>query len=293
MTKLRKSKTAVTVISKIAERTTAGDACLIVIYGEDLGRKYSLGQGQISIGRSARCDVQIDQEAISRQHAKIVAAFGETVISDLGSTNGSYVNDELIDQATLQDGDLVKIGRTIFKYLSGSNIEQSYHEEIYRLTTIDGLTQVHNKRYLMEQLEREISRARRYQRPFALVVFDVDNFAQVNHGFGHLAGDAVLAQLARMVNQSSRRHDIVARIEAEQFAVALPEIDLKAARIFAERVRSMVHRSTFTFEEAAIRVTLSMGVAAMGEETGPSELMSAVNENLSLAKTRGGNCVSG
>ncbi len=293
MTKVRKSKTAVTVISKIAERCTSGDACLIVIYGEELGRKFPLGQGQITIGRSARCDVQIDQEAISRQHAKLVSSYGETVISDLGSTNGSYVNDELVDQATLNDGDLVKIGRTIFKYLSGNNIEASYHEEIYRLTTIDGLTQVYNQRYLLEQLEREISRAVRYQRPFSLVLFDVDSFSAVNHGFGHLAGDAVLAQLARLVNKNSRRHDIVARIEGEKFAVALPEIEAKSARNYAERLRNLVANSEFVFEDATIRISLSIGVASMDEGGEPDQMMAGATENLSLAKHRGGNCLSG
>ena len=86
------------------------------------------------------------------------------MLRDLGSTNGTYVNDELIDEYVLRDGDLIKIGRTIFKFLSGGNIENAYHEEIYRLTTIDGLTQIYNKRYFLETLEREIARAQRYRR---------------------------------------------------------------------------------------------------------------------------------
>ena len=289
----RKQKTAVTVISKIAERCKTSDACLVMIYGDELGRKYTLAQGQLTIGRSAQCDIQIDQEAISRQHAKVVAGFGETMISDLGSTNGTYVNDELVDSKPLSDGDLVKIGRTILKYLSGNNIEAAYYEEIYRLTTIDGLTQVYNRRYLNEQLEREIYRARRYSRDLSIVLFDIDNFNQVNHAFGHLAGDAVLSQMAKLIRGGTRREDLVARLERELFGVVLPEINLKNTRLFAERMLKLVANSHFDFEGAAVQVTISMGCAAMDAKSDVQTMVNAASQNLALAKHRGGNCVSG
>lgn len=293
MNAAHKNKTAITVISKIAERCGTGEACLIVIYGEELGRKYNLSQSEMLIGRSARCDVQIDQEAISRQHAKLEPNFGNIVLSDLGSTNGTYVNNDLIDQVPLNDGDLIKIGRTIFKYLSGNNIESQYHEEIHRLTTIDGLTQVYNKRYFMEQLEREISRARRYKRPFSLALFEVDAIEEVNRGYGHLAGDAVLAQLAKVANQDSRRHDVLARLGGERFGVVLPEVDLRGSRIYAERLRKVINGAQFTFEDVSIKVTASLGVASLDEDLDSQGLLNLATENLSLAQHRGGNCVNG
>ena len=73
----------------------------------------------------------------------------------------------------------------------GGNIEASYHEEIYRMMTFDGLTQIYNKRYFTETLEREISRSRRYNRELGLVLFDIDHFKQKNDTFGHLAGDSI------------------------------------------------------------------------------------------------------
>ena len=76
-------------------------------------------------------------------------------VRDVGSTNGTYVNDELVQEINLRDGDQIKVGRTILKFITGGNIEASYHEEIYRLMTVDGLTEVHNKRYFHEMLDRE------------------------------------------------------------------------------------------------------------------------------------------
>src|SRR3954467_2685363 len=136
MTNVR-SKTVVTVISKISERPVGKDACLVVIYGLELGRKFNLDSPNVIIGRSSKSEIQIDQESVSRNHAKIINTGKSIILRDLGSTNGTYVNDQLIDEYVLKDGDFIKIGRTIFKFLSGGNIENAYHEEIYRLTTIE------------------------------------------------------------------------------------------------------------------------------------------------------------
>ncbi|HZS41855.1 MAG TPA: GGDEF domain-containing protein, partial [Polyangia bacterium] len=179
-----RSKTVVTVISKISERPAGKDACLVVIYGLELGRKYNLETANVIIGRSSKSEIQIDQESVSRNHAKIINTGKSIILRDLGSTNGTYVNDQLIDEYVLRDGDFIKIGRTIFKFLSGGNIENAYHEEIYRLTTVDGLTQIFNRRYFLEQLEREVSRAKRYRRELSLILFDIDHFKAINDTYG-------------------------------------------------------------------------------------------------------------
>ena len=139
------------------------DACLFVIYGSDLGRKYPVDPSKdLVIGRSSLADLQIDQESVSRRHAKITNDGKSVCLRDLGSTNGTYINDVMIiDERVLRDGDFIKIGRTVFKFLSGETIENFYHDEIHRLTTVDGLTGVLNRRRFLEQLEREVSRAQR------------------------------------------------------------------------------------------------------------------------------------
>ena len=107
-----KTKAAVTAVKR---RTTdsASAACLVVIYGVDLGRKFPLDREQFIIGRAEETDIQFDQESVSRSHARIVVRGENYVITDLGSTNGTYVNDRVIDDRTLHDGDIVQIGQTI------------------------------------------------------------------------------------------------------------------------------------------------------------------------------------
>ena len=248
-----RNKTVVTVISRISEKPVGKEACVVVIYGMDLGKKYNLDQPAMIIGRSSKSEIQVDQESVSRNHAKIINTGKSIILRDLGSTNGTYVNDELIDEYVLRDGDFIKIGRTIFKFLSGNNIENSYHEEIYRLTTIDGLTQIYNKRYFLETLEREISRAHRYRRELSLIMFDIDHFKKINDTYGHLAGDYVLKQLAGVIKSRIRREDIMARYGGEEFAVVMPEAGPENARRFAEKVRKLVEDHHFAFEAKTYR----------------------------------------
>ena len=182
--------TVVTVISKQPTKARSGkDACLVVINGVDLGKKYGLSQHSTLVGRSSKVDIQIDEESISRNHAVIENNGDDIIARDLNSTNGTYVNDRPINQHRLLDGDQIKIGRTIFKFLSGSNIEAAYHDEIYRLTTTDGLTQTFNKRHFLKEVEREMSRSLRHQRDLSLVMCDIDHFKSINDTYGHLAGD--------------------------------------------------------------------------------------------------------
>src|SRR5207253_1415781 len=147
--------------------------------------------------------------------------------------NGTFVNDVAIREQQLGDGDQIRVGRSILKFMTGENVETQYHEEIYRLMTVDGLTQVYNRRFFNEAIEREFNRSKRYQRALSLVVFDIDFFKRVNDTHGHLAGDSLLRQIATAVKARLRREDLFARIGGEEFAVLLPEIPLEGARITA------------------------------------------------------------
>lgn len=264
---LRRNKTVITVISKIGDRRTRSEACLVVIYGDDLGRRYPLQNGENVVGRSHKASIQIDHESVSRRHACLDVSQGGVVLTDMQSTNGTYVNDGLVKERTLADGDLLKVGRTIFKYLAGNNIEQAYHEEIYRLTTVDGLTHCFNRRYFAEQTRREVSRATRYGRPLALVVFEVQGFQALNHEYGHLAGDAVLAQLADRVRQKIRQEDIFARLEGGLFAIVLPETTLEQAAVFAAKVSHVVRGAPFEFDGVQMAVQVETGRSTLDDGT--------------------------
>jgi diguanylate cyclase (GGDEF)-like protein len=284
-------KTVVTAISKISDRPTNPDAALVVIYGGDLGRKFDLRKDGTVVGRSSKADIQIDQESISRNHAKLSGKGRQLTIEDLGSTNGTYVNDEQIaGQYQLRNGDLIKIGRTIFKFIAGGNIEAAYHDEVYRLTTVDGLTQVFNRRYFEETLEREIARSVRYERALSLVMVDADRFKVINDTHGHLAGDYVLKELAQLINKKIRREDVLSRYGGEEFSLILPEVDKKGALLAAEKLRKAVEKHGFEFDGKKIDVSISCGVAALNlSKAVAAELVRTADEKLFEAKGAGRN----
>ena len=268
-------------------------ACLVIIYGGELGRRIHLGNEAVECGRSPNVAIPIDDDAASRRHARIRRMGDTFVVTDLGSTNGTYVNDVIVHERPLVDGDQIKIGRTIFKFIQGSDIELLYHEQIYKVTTTDGLTQVNNRRSFDAALEREISRSKRYARVLSLILFDIDHFKRVNDALGHVAGDAVLRQVAGVVAANVRREDVVARTGGEEFAVLAPEVPIAGAAQMAEKLRLLIQSAPCQFEGTPIPVTASFGVAAFTGEVDMSavELYHAADERLYQAKSGGRNRV--
>ncbi len=195
----------------------------------------------------------------------------------------------------LKDGDYLRVGNCIYRFLAGGNVEAEYHEEIYRLTIIDALTEIHNKRYFFEFLDRELARCARYGRPLALVMIDIDRFRTINEDLGHLGGDCTLRELAARLKKNVRKEELFARYGGEEFAVVLPETDRQGAVQVGERLRHAVECEHFRYEERTFPVTISLGVATTTGENvpSPSELIRDADEKLYQAKHDGRNRVVG
>lgn len=289
-------KTGVTKVQVVKPAKDSGQTCLVLIYppGPEMGRRFPLLSNEIVLGRGSDCDIHVDRDSVSRRHARVFRNGASWSVEDLQSTNGTYVNDVPVTKSTLRDADFVKIGAAIFKFLSGSTIEASYHEEIYRMTIVDALTGAHNKRYFLEFLEREIARCARYRRSLSLLMFDIDHFKVINDTHGHLTGDYVLRELSRRLLGRVRREELLARYGGEEFAAVLPETDLAGARTFAEHIRHLIADQSFEYEGDRFDVTISVGVAALeGEDVDVTTFIKTADENLYQAKREGRNRVIG
>jgi diguanylate cyclase (GGDEF)-like protein len=272
----------------------SSEACLVFIYptGPQMGARFVLKPGETFIGRTEECQIRNTDGSVSRLHARIDGRNDGFWVIDLDSTNGTFVNNVPKREALLGDGDYLRIGNCIYRFLAGGNLEAEYHEEIYRLTVQDGLTGVHNRRYLTEFIDRELARAQRFQRPLALGMFDIDYFKNINDVHGHLAGDTVLRELASLLKAVVRKDELLARYGGEEFAIVLPETDRDAAALACERLRWAVENHSFVYHSARLPVTVSVGVAiSSAETTGPDELFRAADANLYEAKRAGRNRV--
>jgi two-component system, cell cycle response regulator len=272
-------------------------ACLVHIYpsGPDMGRRHTLADRPVTLGRGESSDIRIPDQSVSRAHARIEAVIDGYELADLQSTNGTFVNDHAVAARRLRDGDYLRVGNCIYRFLAGGNVEADYHEEIYRLTITDALTETHNKRSLFQFLEYELARSERHQRPLSVVMFDIDHFKALNDRLGHLAGDATLRELAACVKANVRNVDLFARYGGEEFILVLPETTQDGALVCAEQVRQRVEAHPFQFENETHKVTVSLGVAATTGDAAltPATFIAEADANLYRAKHQGRNCVAG
>ncbi|MHB1844647.1 MAG: diguanylate cyclase [Deltaproteobacteria bacterium] len=273
----------------------AQNAYLIVISGKAVGKMFKLSASEMFIGRSESAEILLDDEGVSRKHAKVVRGQdGSIRIVDLQSTNGTFCDGQKVDSRVLKDGDKVQIGNaTILKFSYQDDLEESFQRQLYESATKDGLTKIYNKKFFLERLRHEVAYSLRHALPLTLLMFDVDFFKKVNDGHGHQAGDHVLMKLAAIVAETIRGEDIFARYGGEEFALILRECTEDKGLLLAERLRKLVEAADFTFGATRIPVTISIGLACLtgGNFPGPDELIAAADACLYAAKRNGRNRV--
>jgi two-component system cell cycle response regulator len=238
---------------------------LIRMDGVGAGRLSRVESDSVVLGRDANCEVSIDDQGVSRRHARLTRVGNQHEVSDLGSSNGTFVAGARVERAVLRDGDFIQLGpRVCFRY---SQIDEC-HERVLRdlcdLSTKDPLTRAHNRRYFDEHLKTEIAFAQRHRNPVSLLLIDIDHFKSVNDTWGHQAGDAVLQQVARAAQQRLRSEDVFARYGGEEFGVILRATDQAGAVRVAERVRATIAAVPALVAGKPIAVTVSIGCATLG-----------------------------
>jgi len=159
------------------------EACLIIIRGTPQGHRFFITQDEMVLGRDPSADIAILDQSISRKHAKVVKSGGKVLITDLGSQNGTLINDKKLapnESRGLAKEDMIKLGSTIMKYLPQGELETLFLGNLGSAAHTDALTKIYNKRYLMDVLEVEFKRAKALHTDFSVLFFDLDHFKKVN-----------------------------------------------------------------------------------------------------------------
>jgi diguanylate cyclase (GGDEF)-like protein len=268
----------------------------IVIFGEDVGKMFRVTPTKPAvIGRKEDADIILNEEGISRRHAMIsFLPLNKIVVSDLQSTNGTFVNGEKITEKALQDGDRIQIGNAcILKFSYQDKMEEKFQENLYQSATQDPLTGIYNKKFFLDNLAKEFSFSKRTISNLNLIIFDIDHFKKINDTYGHQAGDYVLKTISDTLKKQVRREDLFSRYGGEEFVLILKGKNEEHALMFAERIRKLIKDANFNYENKSIQITISMGISTYNGTNFENieELIKSADDYLYKAKQKGRNRV--
>ncbi len=274
-------------------------ATLVLLVGpaSSIGKQWQLSGENLIVGRSPSNSIYIDDRSVSKSHAKFVLTGNDTLIMDLESTNKTIINSQAIPPlitVKLKNNDQIKVGNVIFKFLERGNIETISAQKSFDRSQLDALTGAYDKGALLAYAPEAIKRSDLINMPLSLIIFDIDHFKKVNDTYGHVSGDYILKEIARLVKDKLiRSEDFFARFGGEEFVLVLLATDITISASIAERVRATIEAYTFDFEKIKIPITISVGVAVR-KSNGISwdKLFDKADAALYKSKNRGRNQVS-
>lgn len=269
---------------------------LIVLSGGPVGTMYKLPSDTVTvIGRGPEAQVQLPDNTVSRQHARITVRNGDPVLEDLGSSNGTFVNGERVHERALKDGDKIEIGHvSILKFSYQDELDLTFHKELFDRGIKDDLTGIYNRRYFLDRFDAEFVHAQRHKQKLSLLIFDIDHFKAVNDTHGHPFGDFVLKEIARILVPQLRKDDLFVRFGGEEFVVLSRDLDDAGTLVLAQRIRRLIKGYKFKSGNAAAEITISIGMASLGEGMrDPSALIQLADDYLYKAKRAGRDRIGG
>lgn len=277
---------------------------LVSLRGELLARPIPLERDVVLLGRALEADVRLNDSKASRLHARITSQVDPQTgnqtfrIQDLGSTNGTLVNGQMITETALTNGDKILIGDHLFRFDMLDEIDREFQHQIHRLISHDHLTGLLTSKSFFIELRREAAKAEKESTPFCVLMMDLDHFKVVNDKYGHMVGSRTLQEVGVIVKAALRSGDVAARFGGEEFAAFLLDADYAQGLVAAERVRRAVEQHEFSAagpgsdSDETFHVTISVGVAASPDDTkDPIQLIELADSALYRAKGNGRNLI--
>jgi len=279
----------------LPDKVKTGRGCVLQIFPATAqAEMFRMSKRRTLIGRESSCDIMLDDNAVSRNHAAIDLNDSSYFVTDLGSRNGTFVDDKpLRDRRRLKGGELIRLGGTILKFMASMDEEAQYHAVVHELMTRDPLTNAFNRSYLMLTLEKLLSRCEFTKHDLAVIMIDIDHFKKINDSYGHLVGDEVLRVFSERIRNTLRPDDALCRLGGEEFVVISERTDLQNAAWMAERIRLTVSSTPFSTQSGPVMITCSLGVKIQDQPNVGTvdELLSGADELMYAAKACGRNCV--
>lgn len=265
---------------------------VLVLAGPQNGTLFILDQPEITIGRGRANQIYLNDEGLSRRHARISRRADGFYLEDLHSKNGTFCQRQRVrEPRRLIDGDRITMGaNTVLRFTLQDSLEREASRQTVELTIRDPLTQLLNRRHLEDRLRGEFAYASRHGTRLHVLMVDLDHFKEVNDEHGHQAGDKVLRAVAAALERTLRVEDVIGRYGGEEFLVVARGIDTVGIEALADRLRKVIEDLDVHWESKTLKITASIGVATVSTELDtPEKLVAAADEAMYRAKGEGRN----
>jgi two-component system cell cycle response regulator len=267
---------------------------LTCMSGEQVGRRIMLADDRITLGRSPDATIMLQDTHVSRLHLTIQyhAASGGYHVQDLGSSNGTLLNETPITEAVLRDGDKIIIGRTMLRFSWADALDLQFQNEIDHLINIDELTGLVVKRRFDEELNRFVAVSKKQEGALAMLMMDMDGIKQINDTYGHAFGAYAISETGRIIKRLIGNKGLASRFGGDEFMAFLPNACLETARGVGEEIRGSVETHPFVKDEIVLKPTICIGISALKQGDTLETLLKRADEALYQSKRNGRNLVS-
>ena len=280
------------IAQSVRARLAARKPFLVVLSGADVGVRFRI-EGACTTGRAPTCDLVLHDDRASGLHARFEVRGNDVYVVDLGSTNGTLVNDRRVEESPLCPGDKIFVGSTAMRLEWQDAVEQGYHDELERMLSVDELTGLMSKRRFDAEGATLVAGALREGRAVAVLMMDLDGIKKINDTHGHAFGAYCIGEAGGLIGRVVGERGIATRWGGDEYSAVLPGLGVAAAAAVGEEIRAAIGGHPFVRERIRLEPGVSIGVAA-GPAQGASleDLQHRADEALYRAKRAGKNRVS-
>ena len=271
-------------------------AVLMVLHGQEIGRRFLLNQGTLVIGRRPDlCDLVLQGDPlVSSRHALLQRAGDTFRVADMGSTNGTVVGGvRLTGARDLVDGDKILIGNTVLKFTFQDEVEENFHVSVERMMNIDDLTGLVVKRGFDQRCGWALDAATRAGNEMTILMMDMDGLKKINDTHGHHVGAGTIAQVGKLLGSMINTRGCVTRFGGDEFTAYLAPCPREQGLAVAEEIRGAVEAYPYETTGVHVHPTISIGLSSFPQDgTTRAQLIRAADAALYRAKAQGRNCVA-